>query len=160
MVIIRCQSKCHCGEHGNVWDKRKNMITMATFKIIMRLQSMDMTTMHYKSRSGDSNDLKDKGFCIRRSLIEKIKTKIKSLRHYKIWPWKILTKVWQVKTAHNVNKYMAIYDFNNDNFEDRQWRCQTRERATIAGKLSRPRRQLLWQQATQMASCLVINNHK
>ena len=60
------------------------MITMATFKIIMRLQSMDMTTMHYKSRSGDSNDLKDKGFCIRRSLIEKIKTKIKSLRHYKI----------------------------------------------------------------------------
>ena len=53
------------------------MITMATFKIIMRLQSMDMTTMHYKSRSGDSNDLKDKGFCIRRSSIEKIKTKIK-----------------------------------------------------------------------------------
>ena len=50
---------------------------MATFKIIMRLQSMDMTTMHYKSRSGDSNDLKDKGFCIRRSLVEKIKTKIK-----------------------------------------------------------------------------------
>ena len=57
---------------------------MATFKIIMRLQSMDMTTMHYKSRSDDSNDLKDKGLCFRRSLIEKVKTKIKSLRHYKI----------------------------------------------------------------------------